>query len=111
MSLPAVNGNTIQASDLYQLCRPSGGQETGHYWLAGPVYTSGAVISLYMPSQSRGATPVSASIDTTQQAPTGGMTAAPSTFNLTSDGFQISTTSTTGPNTNARAAGGYTIQY
>ncbi|HET8911204.1 MAG TPA: hypothetical protein VFN23_07065 [Ktedonobacteraceae bacterium] len=111
MALPAVSGNTIFASDLYQLCRPSGSQETGHYWLGGPVYTNGALISLYMPSQSRAATPVSASIDTADSAPAGGMNSAPTTFNLTVGGFQISTTSTTGPNTNAHCGGNYTIQY
>ena len=116
MSLYTVNtGNTINAADLNQVVNvlqvPSGGTEAGQYFLAGPVYTSAAVVALFMPSRSRGATPVSVAVDTSLLSPTGGMSGTPSTNGLGTAGFQIFSLSTTGPNPNARCAGAWTIQY
>ena len=106
---------TIEPTDINQavnvLQQPSGGTETGNYFLAGPVYANGAVVSEYVNSRSRGSVPVSVSIDESTLAHTGGMNATPSTGQLTSGGFQIYSLNTTGPNVNARAGGAFTIQY
>jgi hypothetical protein len=109
MSLPAVNGNTIQAADLYQLCRPSGGSETGKYYLQGGGNAAGWVVSNYIPSLSRAATPVSVSIDTADQAPAANA-GTPAAAQLTASGFQVSFACTAASNT-ARAGGNYTISY
>ncbi len=116
MSLVTVTtGNTILASDINQLVnvlqRSATQQEQGKYFLAGPITNNTDVVSCYIPSLSRNATPVSVAIDEVDQAHTGGMTATPSTAQLTASGFQVFSLSTTGPNHNARAGGGYTIQY
>lgn len=109
MSLPAVNGNTIFAADLYGLCQPASGTETGKYFLQGGGNGSGWVVSNYLPSRSRGATPVSVSIDTADQAPAANA-GTPSASNLTASGFQVSFSCTGATNT-ARAGGNYTINY
>ena len=99
-----------QVIDILQ--RRSGQQEVGKYFLAGSVYANGAIISLYMPTISRNATPASVSTDVADQAPTGGMTGSGvATGNLTANGFQIYSLTTTGPNVNARAGGNWTVQY
>ncbi len=64
MSLPAVNGNTIFASDLYGLCQPSGGSEAGSFELAGWASASGDILSCYLPSRSRVSVTVSLTIST-----------------------------------------------
>jgi hypothetical protein len=115
MALYTVStGNTIQAQDVNQvvnvLQRASGQQEIGKYFLAGPTYANGALVSQYMSSISRNTTPVSVSIDTADQAPAGGMSTTPNTGNLTANGFQVWTLTTT-TNLNSRAAGNMTIQY
>lgn len=94
------------------LQRRVGQQETGKYFIAGPVYASGAVVAAYIPTLSRGTTPVSSSSDVADQAPTGGMNGTGvSTAQLTSNGFQVYSLNTTGPNVNARAGGNWTVQY
>jgi hypothetical protein len=93
------------------LKQSSGGTESGKYFLAGEIYANGAVISQYMQSLSRTSVPVSVSIDESIQAHTSGMTATPSTGQLTSAGFQVFTLSTTGPTQNARAGGNFTITW
>jgi hypothetical protein len=107
---PAISAAFLAALEAV-LMQPSGGSESGKYFIAGPVYTSGAVVSQYMQSISRTSVPISVSIDESLQAHTGGMTATPSTGQLTSAGFQVFTLSTTGPNGNARAGGNFTIQW
>lgn len=108
MALPAVAGNTIFASDLYQLCRPSGGQETGKYYLGGWAGAINDLVSLYMPSLSRNATPTGVVIDTADQAASNLQTVAAN--NLTANGFQISA-GASGAATNCHAAGNYTISF
>lgn len=115
MSLSTVTtGNTILAADVNQLVnvlqRASGQTEAGKYFLAGPAYASNAVVALYMPTLSRNATPVSVTIDTVDQAPAGGMGTVQS-GQLTANGFQIFSINSTGPNTNCRAGGNWTVQY
>lgn len=108
MALPAVNGNTIQASDMYQLAQPSGGQEHGKYWLANAAYASGAILSQYMQSESKGSTPVSVSIDTADHAASG--VGAPGTANLSQYGFQVYAAATAA-NLAPNVAGNSTIQF
>ena len=108
-----ANGQVINASDVNQLVNmmqaPSGAQEKAKYWLGGNGYATNAVISYYVRTTSQGATPVSVSIDTTDQAPTGSLF-SPNAVHLTAYGFQIyaNTSAATG---NAYCAGGYTVQY
>ena len=116
MSLVTVTtGNTILASDINQLVnvlqRAATQQEAGKYFLAGSIYANGALVSQYMPSLSRISTPASVTVDTADQAPTGGMSATPNTAVLTANGFQVWTLTTTGPNVNARCGGNTTIQF
>src|SRR5882724_7221689 len=110
MALPAVSGSTVFASDLYQLCRPSGSTETGKYYLYSQTYAINATFSCYMQSQSRGATPVSVSVDEADHSHSsaGGNCAAPTTQLLTSNGFHIYTGGT-GANTIAQVGGNFTI--
>lgn len=109
MTLPAVNGSTIYASDLYQLCQPSGNQEHGKYFLSGWSNANGDLIQAYIPSESRASTPVSVTIDTADQAATN--VNAPGTGHLTSSGFQVYTTSTSAQTNNLQVGGNYTINY
>ena len=110
-----VTGGQINAADINQLVnvlqRSSGQSETGKYFLAAPIYATGAVASLYIPTLSRGASPVGSSIDDLDTPHTAGMNATPTIGQLTANGFQIFTLSTTGPNVNARAGGSWTINY
>ena len=114
MSITYVaNGATSSNTDLNQavnvLQQPSGGQDAGHYYLAGAGYTNGAMDMTYVPSQSRGVTPVSVSIDTSDNSGSGYL-AAPATNFLKSYGFQIYA-NTNGAQSNAQVGGKYTIQY
>lgn len=114
MALTIVtNGNTAQANDLNQviniLQQPSGGQEKGRYWLAGWANAANNIISFYVCSQSRNSTPVSASIDTADQAPTAGL-GTPTAVHLTNGGFQVSDQAT-GATAGSFCGGNYTIQF
>jgi len=115
-NLPFSNGAApgISASFLNNVeqvfKQPSGGAESGHYFLAGPVPSAGAVISAYIPTLSRTTVPVSVSFDTADMAATGGMGTI-NTGNLTSGGFQIWCTNGTNGSTNARAGGNWTVSY
>jgi hypothetical protein len=107
-----TTGNTILASDLNQvinvLQRAAGQTETGKYFLDSASYAIGAHVSQYMSSLSRGATPVSVVIDT---ADVGVVNCnAPTTSNLTANGFHVGVTSTA-INVTAGCAGNTTIQY
>jgi len=108
-----TTGNTILAADINQvvnvLQRAAGQTEVGKYMLEGNAYASGAYISSYMPSLSRGATPVSVMIDTADNAPTA-LLNAPSTDHLTANGFHVFA-NTSGISLNQFCAGNYTIQY
>jgi hypothetical protein len=88
----------------------SGGTETGYYFLSGSPYTTGAVVVQWYVTISRNTTPVSMSIDTSLLAPTSGM-GTPIAAQFYNSGFQIYCLTTTGPNTNARCGGLYTVQY
>ena len=107
-----VTGNTILASDLNQvinvLQRAAGQTETGSYFLHGWGGASGDTIAAWVPSESRGATPVSVSIDTSIQAASS--VNAPATANLNANGFQVFT-GTSAATTSGQVGGAYTIQY
>ena len=109
---PVSTGNTILAADINQLIyvlqRPSGQTEVGSYFLTG-VGTSGITgLGGWVPSQSRNATPVSVTIDTSLQSPTNCNT--PNTFHLGQNGFQLATQYTSSTSA-ANVGGNYTIQY
>ena len=106
-------GQISSPNDLNQLVdilqRKASQQEAGKYALGGNwAGTGSGFFSTYVPSLSRNATPASVSIDTADQAPTGGAV-APGTDRLSSSGFHVFT-STTNSN-NASLAGNYTINY
>jgi hypothetical protein len=108
----AVQGAVIQASDFTQcsniLQQPSGGQETGKYFLGGSSPSTGETIGWYVCSLSGQSVPVSVSIDTADVSATN--LNAPSTSRLSSGGFVVDAT-TTGTNTDCNVAGNYTLQY
>ena len=112
MTYQVATGQTINAADINQLAiiltRPSGTQESGKYFLSDSSYATGAVVGDYVNSISRTATPVSVSIDTSDQAASN--CGAPTTDHLTSNGFRVSTTST-GIATSVVVGGGFTISY
>src|SRR5258708_551956 len=112
MVYQVVTGVFVNASDINQLARvlqrQSGDQETGKYYLTGSSHAIGAALGALVPSISRGSTPASVSIDTSDQAPSN--CGAPATDHLTSSGFRVSTTSTAVA-TSVQVAGNYTIAY
>jgi len=107
MSLPATNGNTIFGSDLFQLCQPSGNTAKEPYYITANG-SSGASIGCWCASQSRGAVPVSVSLDTSFQSPSN--CNSPSTDHLSQYGVHIFTT-TTGTVLSANVGGLATFQY
>lgn len=110
MALPAIAGNTILASDLYQLARPSGGTETGKYFLRGSSYVTSANMGNYMQSQSRGQTPVSVTVDEADQGHVAGNANPVVTSNLTANGFLVYS-SGNGVQSLWQVGGNTTIQY
>jgi len=112
--VPLNTTNTvIQAADINQaikyLQQPSGGQELSHYYLEGPAPAADTV-SMYVTSHSRGSTPVSATVDVTDQAMTGLSGSLPITATLKSYGVQVYAI-TTSAQQNARCGGAITFQY
>jgi len=103
---PILHQDVNQAINVEQ--QPSGGKETGKYYLAGNSYISGGYVTQYMRTLSQLSTPVSVSIDTSDQAVTN--LNVPTTSGLTSNGFRIQATST-GIATNCVAGGNYTVNY
>lgn len=108
MTLPAVPGNDIYASDLYGLCQPSGGTESGTYIIAGWSSGNGQTLSTDITTRSRGATPVSVALG---GSPTLTNMAAPTTTHLDANGFQVWGTSNNGAQNNCFASSSYTVQY
>ena len=105
---PAITAAFLTALEN-ALIQPSGGSESGHYGLvvnwAGTGNGFGAT---HVTSISRTSVPVSVTIDTTDQSPSGGL-GSPSTSVLTSGGFRVFA-STTNSN-NSFCAGAYTINW
>ena len=113
MALYTVSsGNTINATDINQLVnvlmQPSGGQEIGAYYLDGWASGSGQEIGDWVSTLSRGATPVSVSIDTSIASPYN--INSPSTNSLNSNGFHVYATSN-GSSSKCYVGGKYTLQY
>ena len=113
MSLYTVSsGQVINAADVNQLVNVlqagAGVQEVGGYYLNGWGNAANDQIGAWVPSRSRGSTPVSVSTDTSVQAATN--CGSVSTNALTSNGFHASTL-TTGASTACYVGGQYTIQY
>lgn len=98
MALPAVSGATIYASDLYGLAQPSGGTEAGSWRLVGFGTASGQNVGIYLPSRSRGSTPVSVTINTSYTDGPASLTTPVQTGFLDANGVSIWTTTTNGVN-------------
>lgn len=107
-----ANGDVFNATDLNQvvfdLQRATGTQEQGKYFIAGSGFTGGAV-STWVSFRSKVSSPVSVTIDTSTQAPTGNLN-SPFTAFITSTGYQVVSTLNAN-NANGRAGGVYTTQY
>jgi hypothetical protein len=110
---PYSAGDTFNSNTINQfvniLLEPSGGQETGHYEIEGPVYTaSGSFLSGPIVTLSRVSVPVSASVDSSDDS--GAKLNAPTTGHLTAGAMQIyAATNSTG--TTGHVGGVYTCQY
>lgn len=109
---PVSTGNTVLAADINQLVnalqRSSGQTETGKYHLLFNAYATNAQGQVWIQTQSRNSTPVSVTIDTSDQSPTN--CTAPATAVLTSSGFQLYTGST-GASLACNCGGNFTVQY
>jgi hypothetical protein len=107
-----VNGQLSDASQLDQvintLQQQAGATESRNYFLFGSSYTNGATISISQSFLSSVTTPVSASLNTAIQTPTG--IASLTTAHLSASGMQIWAIST-GTGVNVGAAGAYTVQF
>lgn len=88
--------------------QPSGGTETGTYWVEQGSNSSGWNIGVYIPTLSRGTTVVSVAIDTAILGATG--VGAPSVPYSGSSGFYVMAAST-GPSGTTRVGGNWTVQY
>lgn len=115
MSLNLVTtGNTVLAADINQLVnvlqRSAGQTETGKYYIIGQSYASGGNASQYIPSLSRGSTPVSVTIDEADEGHVAGGCNAALTSHLTANGFLVDS-SGTGTTLSWQVGGNYTIQY
>jgi hypothetical protein len=64
MSLPAIAGDTIYASDLYSICQPSGGSDVGESIIAGWASGASQTISTSTQTRSRVSTPVGFTLGT-----------------------------------------------
>lgn len=111
---PFANGGApaISAAFLNNLeailIQPSGGSETGKYFIGEGAYTTSAVVGQYISSLSRTSVPASVTINTADATPPGG--ASLSTAHLSHSGFQAFIT-VTAANTNAFYGGTYTLNY
>lgn len=113
MALTTINNGAVSnITDVNQyinmLQQPSGGSETGRYFLSGACYTTGATLAKHHKSISQFSTALSVSIDTSVQAASG--LNAPTTNFVDAKGFKVTATST-GTNTNAKVGGVYTLSY
>lgn len=108
------NGNSINALDLNQIVlelqKAAGVTETGNYFLAGNTNQTSGVVSNWISFRSRVSTPVSVSVDTSLQAPTGGIGTS-NAGNIQASGFQVYGFVASPPAGNARYGGAYTIQF
>jgi hypothetical protein len=104
---PGVSAAFLNALENV-LEQPSGGTETGKYYILQAGYINAAQTSMYVVSISRTAVPVSVVIDEADVAHTN-VAAAVATLQ-TANGFLVSTQST-GVTTNERVAGNYTLTY
>ena len=113
MPYQVATGLYINASDINQLVvilqRPVGTQENGKYFLTQSSTGASQAFGEYVNSLSRGSTPSgSVTIDTADQTPSG--CAAPTTDQLTANGFRVYSTSTGTANT-VVVGGNYSIAY
>jgi hypothetical protein len=110
ISDPAITndgaGNLIFSTG--NLKRAAGHTETGGYFIAFASTAASQVGSYYYASQSRGVTPLSVTVDSSQYPPTN--CTAPGALQLTANGVQVFTNSSAA-GTNNRVGGGVTIQY
>ena len=114
MSLTTVStGTTIQASHVNQLVNvlqvPSGGTETGGYFLTFAAYANNAVGGTWINSESRGVVPVSVSVNTSVQSANN--TGAPQTDHVTAIGFHVYAFANNGVQTSCNVGGVYTLNF
>ncbi len=88
--------------------QPSGGSESGSYYITAWASTNNQSVGNWVLSLSRGATPVSVSLDTTLQSPS--FCSSPSTDHLNANGFHVYTQSS-GAASAVNVGGTWTINY
>jgi hypothetical protein len=106
-SVPGISAAFLNAVEAV-LEQPSGGVETGKYFLNSSGYATGANLGTYTCSISRTAIPVSAVVDTADVGNTN--VVGPATSSVSANGFMVNTTAT-GVATNCRCAGNYTLSF
>lgn len=106
-SSPGISASFLNAIEAI-LKQPSGGGESGKYFVGAGAYTTTAVVGQYISSLSRTAVPVSLTIDSSDATPPGGATL--STAHLTQSGFQVYINAAA-TNANAFYGGTYTINF
>lgn len=106
-------GQTAEPLDINQLVNvlqePSGGTESGSFFVAGPITGNGYVISSYLQLRSRVSSPIS--ISTTVTSNSGGAAASITPNHLDSNGFQLYTLNTTATSGNGNVGGTYVVQF
>lgn len=107
-------GQTAEPTDINQLvtvlAEPAGGTENGGtFIIAGPVHSTGDVISCFFQTLSRVSIPVNVFPTVTSNG--GGASNTISVGHLSQNGFQLYTLNTTSLGPNAFVLGTYYVQY
>lgn len=106
-SAPGISAAFLNAIERV-FVQSSGGTELGGYYLTAWASTSNQSMGAWVPSLSRGATPVSVSIDTTIQSAS--LCGAPSTDHLNANGFHVYANSSSAASA-MNVGGNWTITY
>jgi hypothetical protein len=114
MSLSTVTtGQVIAATHVNQLVNvlqvPSGGTESGGYFLTFAAYVNAAVGGTWINSESRGSVPVSVAVNTSMNSPSN--CGSPSTDHVTLNGFHVYAFANNGVQPSCNVGGVYTLQY
>jgi hypothetical protein len=106
-TVPGISAAFLNAVEAV-LEQPSGGVETGKYFLNSGSSVSGFQFGTYTCSLSRTAVPVSAVVDAADVGASNCVGGA--TSSLSANGFMVNTSSNA-VNTNCRVAGNYTLSF
>jgi hypothetical protein len=111
--LTVLNGQLTDAGQLNDIInalqQPSGGSETGNWFMAGSSALTNGTVSVWLIFTNHLSTPSGISINTSILAPTGGLGSV-ATAHLETTGVQIYAPASAASN-NAGAGGGYTTSF